>query len=93
MTVLREPVRVELSGTTRVEVDGTIWSGVTEILSFAGPSGRWARVFYRRGRSGEEAYSTYPEEKVRLIPDSTALLRHRRRARLLARGRGTPRTG
>src|SRR5687767_10794592 len=66
VTIVRDPVRVELSGTTRVEVDGTIWSGVTEILSFSSPSGRWTRVFYRRGRSGEEAYSTYPEEKVRL---------------------------
>ena len=72
VTILRDPVRVELSDTTRIEVDGTIWSGVTEILSFTGPGGRWTRVFYRRGRSGEEAYRTYPAEKVRLIPGSTA---------------------
>jgi AAA domain/Protein of unknown function (DUF2726) len=70
VTILRDPVRVELSGTMRIEVDGTIWSGVTEILIFTGPGGRWTRVFYRRGRSGGEAYRTYPEEKVRLLADS-----------------------
>jgi hypothetical protein len=67
--ILRDPVWVGLADGMRVEVRGGIWDSVTEVWTFAGPTGTWSRIFYTRGRAAEEVYRTYPAEQVQLIPN------------------------
>ena len=79
VAILRNPSPVGLADGMRVEVGGAVWGDVTEILTFAGPQGAWSRVFYVRGKADEEAYRTYPADRVRLIPDGTLLANSIRR--------------
>ncbi|CRK56569.1 DNA helicase [Alloactinosynnema sp. L-07] len=67
--ILRSPTSVSLGDGTGVEVDGVVWAGATEVLTFAHPEGAWTRIFYRKARG--EAYSTYPASKVRVLASAT----------------------
>lgn len=67
--ILRHPERAVIADDTAVEVDGFGWSNVREIVTFSGPDGAWARVFYQ-SREGEK-YATRDAARVRLLPSAT----------------------
>ena len=68
--LLLEPRRVELPAGSRIEVDGTVWSGnVSEVLAFGEPQDPWWRVFYLRA-DGTEHFRTYPSSRVRILSDA-----------------------
>lgn len=53
-----------------VEINGSAWDSVTEVLHFRGPAGSWSRVFYPT-QAGEH-YRTYPSEQVRVRVNAAA---------------------
>jgi AAA domain/Protein of unknown function (DUF2726) len=63
--ILRHPRRRVLAQDERVEADGIVWSNSTEVVTFAGPDGEWAHVFYRT-RTGEKC-SSYRAHQVRIM--------------------------
>lgn len=64
--VLNNPVPIQLGDGVRVEVDGSIWDSVTEVLRFDGHGAPWWRVFYR-GSDGER-HRMY--RRVRILADA-----------------------
>jgi hypothetical protein len=67
--ILRDPERRSLTEGEGVEVDGSVWEGATEVLTFADTVDAWSRIFYRT-QAGEQ-YSTCPASQVRVITSAT----------------------
>lgn len=70
VVVLEDPEAISLEEGTSVEIGGSTWSTVTELLRFDGPEGSWTRVFYPT-RSGEH-FRTYPSSQVRVRVNAAA---------------------
>lgn len=66
--ILHNTARYVVSGHDQVEIDGSAWHKVTEILTFGG---EWTHVFY----GGGEKYASYPAAKVRVLTSATAVPR------------------
>jgi hypothetical protein len=67
--ILRDPQCRALAEGERVEVDGSVWEGATEVVTFTSAVGGWSRIFYRKGAG--EKYSTYPASRIRVIASAT----------------------
>ena len=67
--ILRNPKRHALTEDERAEVNGSIWEGVTEVLTFTDNIGAWSRIFYRK-QAGED-YRTHPASEIRVITSAT----------------------
>lgn len=69
--VLERPVRRDLAAGDRVEIRGSIWESINEVLIFTGTDGRqWWRIFYRNQQG--EVYITYPASDMRITASATA---------------------
>jgi AAA domain/Protein of unknown function (DUF2726) len=66
VAILRDPVALALDAGERVEIRGSVWRTVTEVLVF----GAWCRIFYRTEEGGD--YRTYPCQDVRILRDATS---------------------
>jgi hypothetical protein len=66
VAILRDPVALALDAGERVEIRGSVWRTVTEVLVF----GAWCRIFYRTEEGGD--YRTYPFQDVRILRDATS---------------------
>jgi hypothetical protein len=67
--ILCHPIREAFSAEDRVEVDGDVWEGATEVWRFPARGGGWTRVFYKK--QGEDMYRTYPAPQVRILRSAT----------------------
>ncbi|MDR1355302.1 MAG: AAA family ATPase [Propionibacteriaceae bacterium] len=66
LLVLERPYRELLEGRL-VEVRGSLWLNVSEVLRFGCATGSWTRVFY--STKGGESYKTYLSSEVRILTD------------------------
>ena len=67
--ILRNPKRHALKEGERVEVNGSTWENVTEVLTFTGAGCAWSRIFYET--QAGEAYRTHPSSLVRVISSAS----------------------
>ncbi|HEY0248266.1 MAG TPA: AAA domain-containing protein [Gryllotalpicola sp.] len=66
--VVTDLQRVPVPEGSLIEVRGEVWKNATEAWRFAAPDGSWVRVFYVV-KDGEERFSRFREDQVRVIRD------------------------
>jgi AAA domain-containing protein/uncharacterized protein DUF2726 len=64
IAILRDPVPIALDADVLVEVRGSVWKNVTEVLRFD----TWWRIFYSTQKGDD--YRTYPDQDVRILRDT-----------------------
>jgi hypothetical protein len=68
--ILRRPTTTTLARSERIEVDGVVWNGATEIRTFTGGGQAWAHVFYETQQG--ETCRVYPVSRIRVVADAAA---------------------
>lgn len=63
--ILTNAKPVAITGDSRVEVDGSVWADVVEVVTFSGPEDEWSRIFYRK--RGEVVHRAYRSSQVRVL--------------------------